>query len=114
MKTSLYAVIITIIFGMFDVAIAAHIGNRKVIQIRNYSPSYVRVRLDGQISNPGCATVLNHIIINGIDSKWGDQRLSMLITAMAAGYSVNPNCTTQCMDQWDGKLLVCTEVSIAK
>lgn len=114
MKTTALALLVSIIVSIFNIALAGHIGNRKVLQIRNFTPTYVRVKLDGNISNPGCATVLNHIAVDGMDSTWGNQRLSMLMKGVAVGYYVNPNCTTQCIDNWDGKLLVCTEVSIEK
>jgi hypothetical protein len=114
MKIIALALLVSMVVSIFNITFAGHISNRKVLQIRAIAPTYVRVKLDGNISNPGCATVLNHIAVDGMDSPWGNQRLSMLMTAMAAGYYVNPNCTTQCIDNWDGKLLVCTEVSIEK
>jgi hypothetical protein len=104
-----------LLFLMVDSLSAAHIGNAKVTRIRNWSPDYVVVWLDRQIVGPpACATVLNKVVFNGMNSEWGKQKLGMLMTAMAAGYKVNPNCTTSCLNSWDGALTVCGEVSIAK
>jgi hypothetical protein len=114
--TQKMAIAVTIVmFTCIDYASAAHIGNVKIQRIRNWSPSYVVVWLDKSIANPpACATVHSKIVVSGMDSEWGKQKLSMLMTAMAAGYSVNPNCTTSCWGSWDGQITVCNEVSIQK
>jgi len=94
---------------------AAHIGDVKITRIRNFTPNYVVVWLDRAITNPpGCATVFSKIVVNGMETEWGKQRLSMLMTAMAAGYKVNPNCSNYCQSNWDGQLTICSEVSISK
>ena len=100
---------------IIQTASAAHIGKVEVKRIRNFSPSYVVVWLDREINNPpACATVLNKIVVTGTDTEWGKQKLSMLMTAMAAGYAVDSNCGNTCKGNWDGQITVCSEVSIEK
>ena len=98
-----------------EVASAAHIGNTTIKRIRNFTPNYVVVWLNQSINSPpACATVMNKIVVGDMDTEWGKQKLGMLMTAMAAGYKVNPNCTSTCKSSWDGQLTICNEVSVEK
>ena len=96
-------------------AMGAHIGKVSISRIRHWSPGYAVVWLDKPIANPpSCATVLNKIVVTELDTAWGRNRLSMLLTAMVSGYKIDSNCTDACQSSWDGQITVCREVSIER
>jgi len=95
--------------------VAGHIGKTKIKRIRSVSASKIIVWLDRDITSPpACATVSNKIAFTDIDTEWGKRKLSMLMAAMAANYSVDPNCTSLCATNWDGYITLCGEASIEK
>lgn len=92
---------------------SAHIGAKKIVRIRNVSPTFVVVWLDTDINNaPACATVKRKIVFDGMDFDWGKAKFSMLMAAYMAGHRIDPNCTNTCRSNYDGQLTICREMSI--
>lgn len=96
---------------------AAHTGDRAVLSLRQYSPSYVLIYLDAPIlSPPTCATKLNAIVLDTTgDQNMRNRQFSMLLTSLTTGLKINPNCRVECVNIWtDVYVTKCSDMWLKK
>ena len=81
---------------------AAHTGDRAVISVRQFTPSYILVYLDAPIqSPPSCATNIKAIVLDATgDQDMRNRQFSMLLTSLTTGLKINPNCQVECVNIW--------------
>ena len=114
-KKFIIVILYSVVFS--SAANAAHIGDRVVTAVRQFTPSYVLVYLDSPINNaPSCSTNSRAIVLDTTgDQDMRNRQFSMLLTSLTLGLKINPNCSQECVHLWTDQYVVkCGDMYLKK